>query len=61
MMVTIPVSEYEALRRDSLLLAALEDQGVDNWSGYSDAYQAFSKVTQDEEASSTDSSDEWTS
>lgn len=59
MMVTITISEYEALRRDSLLLAALENQGVDNWGGYSDAYQEFSRVMADDEENSVDSSDEW--
>lgn len=39
-MVTITKKEYESLIRDSKLLTALEDAGVDNWDWYSDAYQA---------------------
>jgi hypothetical protein len=35
--VTIPKKEYESLKEDSLWLTALEDAGVDNWSGYDDA------------------------
>ena len=31
--VTIPKSEYEELKKRDLWLQALEDAGVDNWSG----------------------------
>ncbi|MBO9484329.1 YqaJ viral recombinase family protein [Salinisphaera sp. G21_0] len=40
--VTIPVSEYEALKRAAFKLQCLEDAGVDNWSGgYDFAMEAF--------------------
>jgi hypothetical protein len=40
-MVTIPKEEYEQLLRDRELLSCLEGHGVDNWSGYSDAFEEF--------------------
>lgn len=40
-MVTITEKEYRALRRDSHELSALEEFGVDNWSGYGDAMQSL--------------------
>jgi len=33
-LVSIPVAEYEQLKKDSQMLKALIDAGVDNWSGY---------------------------
>lgn len=33
-MVTIPLSEYLSLQEDAEWLQALENAGVDNWSGY---------------------------
>jgi len=36
--VTIAKSEYERLVKDSEFLGALEACGVDNWGGYSDAW-----------------------
>jgi hypothetical protein len=41
--VTISKKEYESLLSDSLKLACLEEQGVDNWGGYSDAMQVYYK------------------
>jgi hypothetical protein len=35
--VTIPKSEYDQLRRDSIALECLEGSGVDNWDWYGDA------------------------
>jgi hypothetical protein len=35
--VTIPLKEYEWLQKRDERLSALENGGVDNWSGYSDA------------------------
>lgn len=35
--VTISRAEYDSLKRDSLMLEALEAAGVNNWEGYSDA------------------------
>lgn len=37
--ITIPVAEYEQLKRDSELLAALRAAGVDNWSGWGHAIE----------------------
>ena len=31
---TIPLKEYESLQKDAEKLQALEQAGVDNWSGY---------------------------
>lgn len=36
--VTIPLSEYRSLKRDSEWLGYLESAGVDNWPGYSHAH-----------------------
>lgn len=35
--VTISLKEYLELQKDSLKLQALEEAGVDNWSGYPNA------------------------
>ena len=39
--VTITVEEYKGLLESQSLLDALEEHGVDNWSGYSDAVAEF--------------------
>lgn len=39
--ITISIKEYESLRRDEAFLLALEAAGVDNWEGYSTAWQIF--------------------
>ena len=39
--VTILRDEYEQLIRDSLMLDCLDNHGVDNWGGYSDAMNDF--------------------
>lgn len=39
--VTIPCSEYESLKRSAKILANLEAAGVDNWDGYSAAYEGI--------------------
>lgn len=39
--VTISKKEYESLLEDSKFLEALQDVGVDNWEGYSYAYQVY--------------------
>ena len=36
--ITIELDEYEQLLADSRFLNALKAAGVDNWNGYSDAY-----------------------
>lgn len=56
MMVTISATEYEGLRRDSLLLTCLNNAGVDNWDGYDYAMEEFKTISSNED---TDSSDEW--
>jgi hypothetical protein len=40
-MVTIPISQYRALMKDSAKLGALEEAGVDNWEWYGDAMQSL--------------------
>lgn len=35
--VIIPLSEYKKLKADEQLLQALDECGVDNWEGWSDA------------------------
>lgn len=40
-MIVIPKEEYEMLRENDRFLDALEAAGVDNWEGYSTAYQIF--------------------
>ena len=37
--VTIAKEEYERLLQESDFLSCLESCGVDNWDGYSDAYE----------------------
>lgn len=37
--ISIPIAEYEQLKQDSNLLAALQRAGVDSWDGYSAAIQ----------------------
>lgn len=39
--VTITKAEYERLLKDSDFLGCLEACGVDNWCGYSDAWEMF--------------------
>jgi hypothetical protein len=47
--VTIPKSEYDALIKASIKLSCLENQGVDNWSGYDDAMDAYrAEIGEDE-------------
>ena len=36
-MVTIPAEKYELLKKDSMILNALRNAGVDNWEWYDDA------------------------
>lgn len=42
--VTIAKSEYERLVKDSEFLGALEAAGVDNWAGYSDAWDLMDET-----------------
>lgn len=45
--VSIPRNEYNDLLEDSMFLACLEDQGVDNWDGYQPALEAFMEELQE--------------
>jgi hypothetical protein len=38
-LVSLTQAEYDSLKRDSDFLQALESAGVDNWEGYSYAWQ----------------------
>lgn len=40
-MITITVSEYEILLNRDFFLGCLEEMGVDNWCGYSEAWQLY--------------------
>lgn len=42
-MITIPQSEYDALIKDSVMLACLKAAGVDNWEGHHLAVQAYNE------------------
>lgn len=48
--VTIGVTDYEELLEDSMKLQALQDVGVDNWDGYSEAMKLFQKRYAGEDA-----------
>jgi len=41
--VTISISEYEQLQKDSEFLDCLRAIGVDNWEGYSEACRIIDK------------------
>lgn len=45
--VTITKTEYENLKKDSCKLACLDNYGVDNWCGYSDAMEEYSNYYED--------------
>jgi hypothetical protein len=40
-LITITKAEYMRLKERDEFLSCLEAEGVDNWSGYGDAQQAF--------------------
>jgi hypothetical protein len=44
--VIIPYDEYEQLLEDQLTLRALQEAGVDNWSGYDHAMDNLNKENQ---------------
>ena len=48
--VTISKAEYEALKRDSMILAALEAGGVDNWEWYSESLRDAGLLGDDDES-----------
>jgi len=39
--ITISLEEYISLKRDEIFLASLEENGVDNWAGYSESEDIF--------------------
>lgn len=45
--ITITKKEYDGLKEDEAKLQALEDEGVDNWSGYDYAMQALREPRDD--------------
>jgi hypothetical protein len=47
--ILIKLSDFNSLMEDSASLAELEDRGVDNWAGYSDAKQAYADRVADEQ------------
>ena len=42
--VTIPMSEYQMLKKDQVLLRCLHEGGVDNWDWYGEAYREYLDV-----------------
>ena len=47
--VTITKKEYNQLKDDSLKLSALEQAGVDNWSGYEFAIDQYNEWLEEDE------------
>lgn len=45
--ITISLSEYQELLKESAFLTALEDAGVDNWEGYNNACETFELMGND--------------
>lgn len=41
--ILIPLEEYQRLTEDSIFLERLEEHGVDNWEGYSIAWEEIEK------------------
>ncbi len=41
--ITIPLDTYNILLDEELLLRCLEEAGVDNWEGYSEAVKLYRK------------------
>ena len=39
--ITISLKEYKSLKEDEAFLAILEENGVDNWGGYSESVDIF--------------------
>ena len=39
--ITISLKEYKSLKEDEAFLAILEENGVDNWSGYDESVEIF--------------------
>jgi hypothetical protein len=49
--ITINKREYNQLLKDQLMLQALEETGVDNWSGYDDAVECYQELLEEHDAS----------
>ena len=47
--ILIDVDEYEELQDAQLMLQCLENAGVDNWDGYSDAVREYTSYQDDVE------------
>lgn len=47
--ISIDKVYYDTLKRASALLQCLQECGVDNWEGYSEAQKLFSELYPDEE------------
>lgn len=47
--MNISNEEYRQLRDDSLMLEALREAGVDNWSGYEYAMEILVELREDED------------
>jgi hypothetical protein len=45
--ITISLKEYKSLKEDEAFLAILEENGVDNWGGYSESVDIFQNEYQD--------------
>jgi hypothetical protein len=48
-MITIRLSEYEELQKDSEFLNTLRNHGVDNWDGYGFALEELQDDDEDED------------
>lgn len=46
--ITISISEYESLKSEAFKVQCLENAGVDNWNGYSEAMQEFYAEREDD-------------
>lgn len=47
--ISITLAEYDQLEKDSLLLNALRNQGVDNWDGWDDAIEEYREALGEDE------------
>lgn len=47
--ISITLAEYDQLEKDSLLLNALRNAGVDNWCGWDDAIEEYREALGEDE------------
>ena len=47
--VTISAKEYDELILDQIFLNCLQNNGVDNWTWYSEAQEEFAKIVGEED------------